>query len=185
MDDHADLAKSFDTLLAKKNEESRQGAIERMKQLGLAPKQAAASTGTAPAGQAQPAGYQHPRFARNPYDDVLSKQFADQPKSLVEHQNQTSTLEDNGGVAQPHFNPYPNAIHQKVVQPYHVPEPITSDLQPLQKIEEPKPTKPLTQTVSPDIMRLARNNDLSISAIAHEAQRLQEGDEGEVVIKLH
>jgi hypothetical protein len=34
-------------------------------------------------------------------------------------------------------------------------------------------------------MRLANNNDLSISAIAHEAHRLQEGDEGEVVISLH
>jgi hypothetical protein len=53
------------------------------------------------------------------------------------------------------------------------------------KVEEPEPAKPLTQTVSPDIMRLASNNDLSISAIAHEAHRLQEGDEGEVVIKLH
>ena len=43
----------------------------------------------------------------------------------------------------------------------------------------------MTEPVSPDIMRLASNNDLSISAIAHEAHRLQEGDEGEVVITLH
>jgi hypothetical protein len=76
-------------------------------------------------------------------------------------------------------------MHQKVVAPYHIPEQTGHELKPLQKVEEPKPAKPLTQTVSPDIMRLASNNDLSISAIAHEAHRLEDGDEGEVVIKLH
>ena len=150
MDDHADLAKSFDTLLAKKNESS------------------------------QPAGATpHPTFAQNPYDDVLAKQFQQASPA------QAAPAEPSGGGTPPHFNPYPNAIHQKVVRPYHIPEPTSSDIKPLQKIEEPKPTRPLTRTVSPDIMRLANNNDLSISAIAHEAHRLQDGDEGEVVIKLH
>ena len=164
MDDHADLAKSFDTLLAKKNEASRQEAINRMKTIA-----------SQPAAPAQPAGVAHQNYANNPYDDVLTRQF-EQPAPA------SAPSEED---AAPHFNPYPTAIHQKVVEPYHVPTPSTPELKPLEKAEEPQPQKPLTQTVSPDIMRLASNNDLSISAIAHEAHRLQEGDEGEVVIKLH
>lgn len=166
MDDHADLAKSFDSLLAKKNESSRQQAIERMKQINAQP--------AAPAA-AQP-GVPHQDYANNPYDDVLSRQFQTAQPAAAAADDTTGS---------PHFNPYPTNMHQKVISPYHVPEPADTPLQPLQKAEAPQPAKPLTQTVSPDIMRLASNNDLSISAIAHEAHRLQEGDEGEVVINLH
>lgn len=173
MDDHADLAKSFDTLLAKKNEASRQQVMERMKQGGVQP--AASAT-------AQPGGVTHQDYANNPYDDVLERQFASAAPPAASATQPAAPAADDG--VAPRFNPYPT-IHQKVVQPYHVPEPTSTSLRPLQKAEEPKPQKPLTQTVSPDIMRLASNNDLSISAIAHEAHRLQEGDEGEVVIKLH
>lgn len=186
MDDHADLAKSFDTLLAKKNEQSRQEMLERMKQTSPPPQQAATAAAT-PATQPTPAtaaDYAHPKFARNPYDDVLSRQFS-QPQTDYPAAAPRTSDDSGGGATPPHFNPYPNSMHQKVVQPYHIPEPTTSGMQPLQKIDEPKPQKPLTQTVSPDIMRLANNNDLSISAIAHEAKRLQDGDEGEVVINLH
>lgn len=178
MDDHAELAKSFDTLLAKKNEASRQEAINRMK------------TGAAqPAAAPQPGGVAHQTYANNPYDDVLARQFQQGDASaaavsapVAAPADDTATTTD---LASPHFDPYPTAIHQKVISPYHVPAARSTALKPLQKAEEPKPTKPLTQTVSPDIMRLASNNDLSISAIAHEAHRLQDGDEGEVVIKLH
>ena len=177
MDDHADLAKSFDTLLAKKNEASRQQAISRMK-------------GTQPAAEPTPPNaVPHQAYANNPYDDVLTRQFQPQPAAAPATNapaptQQPATAQDDNTPA-PHFNPYPTAIHQKVIEPYHVPRPTSSPLKPLEKAEEPKPQKPLTQTVSPDIMRLASNNDLSISAIAHEAHRLQEGDEGEVVINLH
>lgn len=183
MDDHAELAKSFDSLLAKKNESSRQEVMERMKQTGV-PARAAAATST-PAAPAQPGSVAHQDYANNPYDDVLARQFpAGQPAAAAVAPTPPAPAADDNTPA-PRFNPYPTAIHQKVVSPYHVPEPTSSPLQPLQKAEEPKPAKPLTQTVSPDIIRLARNNDLSISAIAHEAHRLQDGDEGEVVIKLH
>jgi len=179
MDDHAELAKSFDTLLAKKNETSRQQVIDRMKTGGSQP---------APQTAAQSGGVAHQDYANNPYDDVLSRQF--QPGTTAAPAVPASTqpepaVSGSSDPASPHFNPYPTAIHQKVIEPYHVPTARTTALKPLQKIEEPAPTKPLTQTVSPDIMRLASNNDLSISAIAHEAHRLQDGDEGEVVIKLH
>lgn len=181
MDDHADLAKSFDTLLAKKNEASRQEAINKMKTVASQPAPTAPAALAGP-GPTQPGGIAHQDFANNPYDDVLARQFQPGATPTAEPSAPPATNEDENS---PRFNPYPSSIHQKVIEPYHVPTPRSSSLKPLEKAEEPKPEKPLTQTVSPDIMRLASNNDLSISAIAHEAHRLQDGDEGEVVIKLH
>ncbi len=180
MDDHAELAKSFDTLLAKKNEASRQEAINRMKTIATPP--AAAVQAAAPS---QPGGIAHQDYANNPYDDILTRQFQPGAAPAAPAPAPSPQPATSSDPASPHFNPYPSAIHQKVIEPYHVPTARSSALRPLQKVEEPVQTKPLTQTVSPDIMRLASNNDLSISAIAHEAHRLQEGDEGEVVIKLH
>ncbi|HRK40568.1 MAG TPA: PrgI family protein [Candidatus Saccharibacteria bacterium] len=79
-----------------------------------------------------------------------------------------------------HYNPYPNAMHQ------HVVEPGGKKAKPKQeRTEKAQPQKqPGADTVSPDIMRLANNNDLSISALSREAHRLENSDE-EVVIKLH
>ena len=78
------------------------------------------------------------------------------------------------------YNPYPSAIHQKVIAPAGPPKPAEQTLkaQPQTSSEEP---------VSPDIIRLATSKDLSISTIAREAERLQkkhlEEDE-EVVVSL-
>lgn len=94
---------------------------------------------------------------------------------------------DDTGVTAPHFNPYPSSMHQRVIQPMgskttddadqtQAPPPTTTQKTP--------PPKPVPNPVSPDIIRLANNDDLSISAIAHEAHRLSEKDD-EVVIKLH
>lgn len=42
-----------------------------------------------------------------------------------------------------------------------------------------------TESLSPDIIRLANNNDLSVAAIAREAERLSDkDDDDEVVISL-
>lgn len=84
------------------------------------------------------------------------------------------------------FSPYPSNMHQRVLSPEGK---LTQDQasaandQPVVP-EENKPSEtPGAMAVSPDIMRLANNNDLSISAIAREAQRLSEDDQ-EVVINL-
>jgi hypothetical protein len=75
----------------------------------------------------------------------------------------------DAGIVHPTFNPYPSSMHQKVILP---------------NSEKPKPAPaPMTPKVSPGIMRLATSSDgLSVAAIAHEAQRLEDK---EVVIKLH
>lgn len=74
------------------------------------------------------------------------------------------------------FNPYPSAIHQKIISP--------SETVPTQsaKTEEEKPQASSPETVSPDIIRLATSKDLSISTIAREAQRLRDKEAGEEVV---
>lgn len=82
-------------------------------------------------------------------------------------------------VQQIDYNPYPSSMHQQVIQPAQQPpqEPAQT---PAQAQAENQPS---SEVVSPDIMRLANNNDLSISAIANEAHRLADTDD-EVVISL-
>jgi hypothetical protein len=79
------------------------------------------------------------------------------------------------------YNPYPAAMHQAVINPLGS-----------TPVMQPQPPLPPTPTsapiVSPDIINLANNSDLSIETIAHEAQRIHEKEEKssseEVVISL-
>ncbi len=87
-------------------------------------------------------------------------------------------------MTQPTFNPYPSSMHQHVVDPYGSqpavqPAPV---VQPQALPVLPAPVIPSDERPSPDIMRLANNKDLSISAIAREAHRLE--DDEEVVVSL-
>jgi len=91
------------------------------------------------------------------------------------------------------YNPYPTSIHQAIVtplgeQPAIQPRPTPQPAPTPPPIETPPPTS--EKPVSPDIINLANNPDLSIETIAHEAQRIHqketEGDlaNDEVVISL-
>ena len=89
-------------------------------------------------------------------------------------------------VTDPHvtFNPYPTEIHQTVIQPLGAP----ARPQPVNQALAPVPVNTSEKQVSPDIISLASNPDLSIETIAHEAQRIKQreaelGDD-EVVISL-
>ena len=93
------------------------------------------------------------------------------------------------------FNPYPVSIHQSVIQPLELESQLSTP--------QPQPTAqatvlpqntvetPITaseKVISPDIINLASNTDLSIETIAREASRIQhKADEssGEVFISLH
>lgn len=81
------------------------------------------------------------------------------------------------------YNPYPEDIHQLIVQPLSVKDQITT--------EQPKtPANIVSSTsnkaVSADIINLASNKDLSVETIAHEANRISKKQEvnNEVVISL-
>lgn len=86
------------------------------------------------------------------------------------------------------FNPYPSAMHQKVVSPSTpagtVGQPLAAPKQ--QAPAEKQAQAPSEEAVSPDIMRLATNKDLSISTIAREAERINKKhlEDEEVVVSL-
>lgn len=93
-----------------------------------------------------------------------------------------------------HFNPYPT-IHQSVVQPLGAtnqttttpPTPMADDSTQAQIQNQPAQSSESTSetTVSPDIIKLVNNSDLSIETIAREAHRIQDkNDDEEVVISL-
>lgn len=80
------------------------------------------------------------------------------------------------------FNPYPSLMKQHVVEPDYKPAtPPTDNTASSSQAQAEK--QPGATTVSPDIMNLANNNDLSISALSREARRLED-DDNEVVISL-
>lgn len=85
------------------------------------------------------------------------------------------------------YNPYPNSMHQRILNPASTsaPAPQSQVVTPAPTPPAQKPTEqPSAQAVSPDIIRLANNNDLSISTLAHEAHRLMnEGDEVEISLR--
>lgn len=81
------------------------------------------------------------------------------------------------------YNPYPSSMHQKVIQPmgeekHSTPVAVPKPVQ--------KPAAPaMTQPVAPGIISLASNKNLTVSALAREANRLETKNGSEVVIKLH
>lgn len=156
LDEDAALAQSFATKIAQKDQERRAQVMTQMRQ---AAKQ--------PPAQQQPA---------------VQPPTTDTPQDT---QQQTAPPADD--TTAPHFNPYPNAMHQRVIQPLGAQA--TTQQQPAKDKNaqaKQQPAAPaVPQPVSPDIIRLANNDDLSISAIAHEAHRLADKSGEEVVINLH
>lgn len=122
--------------------------------------------------QAPPEPRPVPPQVPNPYESIPSPQQPTDPQLT--------------------YNPYPTSIHQAVVTPMSerpalVTAPQAAPATP-KPPEVPEPTS--EKPVSPDIINLANNPDLSIETIAHEAQRIhQKEEEGrladeEVVISL-
>lgn len=101
------------------------------------------------------------------------------------------------------YDPYPNNIHQSVispidgtnssatVQPKTQAPSATINQSAVAQNSNPETVEPNITTsakqVSPDIINLANNSDLSIETIAHEAQRINDknkSEDGEVMITL-
>lgn len=135
LDEDAELSRSLEMLIAKKDQERRDAAIAQMQHAAAAPKT-------------------------------------------------TKTTNDDVSIKGIHYNPYPSSMHQKVVQPLSATTPKKEVKKTTKTPTTPAATN-MTPAVSPDIIRLANNDDLSISALAHEAHRIEEKDDDEVVIKLH
>lgn len=167
LDEGSGIAQSFDQRIAV-TDNARLSAVRQ--QFQTAVQQPSPQTPPTPQPQAQP---------------VLVT-----PSTPVVSPVQTTSQDTAQGVTEPlpdlpHYNPYPESMRQHVINPTSTPPatqaPVATAPDPTQAQAENQPSG---EVVSPDIMRLANNNDLSISAIAREAHRLKNEDDQEVVISL-
>jgi len=178
LDANSGVAQSFDSMINQADLKRRQEVVQRMHQ---PPQQPPA----APPMVAAP-----PVF--NPYANLTPT-----PAPTLDEPHLT-------------YNPYPDSIHQSVVTPLGEQPPTQPQAQPQPQPQIPAPIQtpapqmtppaaepvaannPETATsekpVSPDIISLANNSDLSIETIAHEANRIHQKEEQlpeeEVVISL-
>ncbi len=82
----------------------------------------------------------------------------------------------------PSFDPYPT-MHQRVLTPEgELEDPSDTQAPQVASLTAIPTAAPVPTPVSPDILKLANNNELSISAIAHEAHRLQDQNDGHEVV---
>jgi hypothetical protein len=200
------VARTFDTMINKSDVRHRQEVLDRMHQSQFSPEvPVPAPQYTAPSLADPYATFGAPTQPPSLPSDPSVFAAPEPPVNTVSSFRQPAVDEP----PQPHvsFNPYPNSMHQSVVsplsqQPVNNPQQYTQQAVPPQQqratapqyptspppapVIQPEPITTSKKLVSPDIMNLANNTDLSIETIAHEANRIrqQEEDANEVVISL-
>lgn len=159
LDTSSQIGQSFDTMIQQTNTRLRQEAVDRM----YSP-------------QAAPA----PQPLRASPSPIHVPGPADPYANLSGMQNNPS---------QPIYNPYPTSIRQSVVQPLNSTHHASQHVDPSDDSAAVAPSQSESTSekpLSPDIINLANNKDLSIETIAREAHRIEEKQElaEEVVISL-
>ena len=169
LDSNTPVSQNIDHMIDEADNRRRQEMINRMHQVPAAP----------------PAATPTPQVI-NPYDTFLSQQptnpgipTEDTFVTMPAPQAPQAAADDTSV----HFNPYPADIRQSVIRPLSE--------QPV-KQAAPAPAVPAPSTsvkpVSPDIINLANQHDLSIETMAREANRIKQKEaklsEDEVVISL-
>jgi len=176
LDESGGIAQSFDSMISRADAQRRNEMVERMRSMPAEP-------------VAPPPSTPMPSVP-DPYASLSTPQQPAVQPTPVEVPAPEPHLD---------YNPYPTSIHQTVINPLgEVPQ------APAPVIPAPQPTVPVAPAaapvqnntaqptsntvVSPDIISLANNSDLSIETIAHEANRIHEKEKGlpedEVVISL-
>lgn len=195
LDESGGIAQNFNTMINAANTKHHEEMIERMHH----PVDQLSSLGASQQVIIPPPNDPYAIFTQNSNttSSSMSQQQLPSQMSIVPSTSINDTPE-------PHlsYSPYPNSMHQSVVQPLsdqplvqprESPQPQTPVAAPVSAPEQtqPNPTQTTTSinTISPDIINLANNSDLSIETIAHEAKRIQDREakalENEVVISLH
>ena len=172
LDNNAPVSQNIDHMIDEADSRRRQEMINRMHQ---APAAAPTPATAAPT-------------ITNPYDTFLNQQPATQPiedtfVAMPTPQAPQAAADDTSV----HFDPYPADIRQTVIRPL-AEQPVTQQA----TVATPPPTAPTPSTsvkpVSPDIINLANQHDLSIETMAREANRIRQKEaklsEDEVVISL-
>ena len=175
LDDTTGIGHVFETKLDQADEQRHRDMIERVRTQSATPP---ADVAPPPVSAAQPFTPQAP--VADPYANYAALSPAamlgqTSPVAQAQVAPAPQPIQDEPNVT---FNPYPN-MHQSVIAP--IDEPAAP--QPQQQV----PEKPIEKPVSPDIINLANNPDLSVETIAREANRIHEKEklsEDEVVISL-
>jgi len=157
LDSNNSVSQSIDYMIEKNDTKHRQEMLARMH---------------------QPASITPAQPLVNPYNNLATPTISQAP---VAPPVATPVTQPDPQVQ---FNPYPTSIHQFVVQPISEQ---TVPAQPPQPVQPPAPVTTSENVVSPDIINLANQHDLSIETIAREAKRLHDKQDtsDEVVISLH
>lgn len=165
LDDNGGISHTFDTMITQSDERRRQEMVSRMHSAAVQP----------PAQAPQQAPYIPP--IADPYAALPAQPVIPTATPIAPDPSVT-------------FNPYPTEIHQAVINPLGAPtpalQPVQSTQAAIQRTDAPITTS--EKEVSPDIINLASNSDLSIETIQREANRIQKKhdleDGGEVFISL-
>lgn len=171
LDDTMGVGQAFETKLDQADARRHQEMLDRVRNQSAS---VTADVVPPPAGVTQPVMPSVP--VADPYAQ-LSNPVANQPSVAAQPAADDPSLH----VA---FNPYP-AMHQSVISPSG-PKP-AAVAAPVKTPTETEAEKPSEKPLSPDIINLANNPDLSVETIAREANRIHEKEklsEDEVVISL-
>jgi len=174
LDRNSGVAQSFDTMINQSTTKRRDELVQRMQYQQPQPQEKLYTT---------------PPPLQDPYT-TLQNPSTPQPDPNI----------------QVNYDPYPNAIHQRVISPIGEEPPQPELQQPIEPTPpasqeytspeaavaqayqpENQPASTSNEVVSPDIINLANNSDLSIETLAHEANRIhqkEESSDDEVVISL-
>lgn len=175
LDEDMPVARALDTMIDRTNDAYKSTLREQFQQAAQAP---APSNQPAPASQpptasSQPQQNTTPSPAPDPPTNIDYDPYPDMHQHVIapagaSHQSSVISNQQRSGA---------QAVTQKTN------DPVITDHRPLVTDHSVQDTS--LERVSPDIIRLATNNDLSISAIANEAHRLEERGDEEVVVNLH
>lgn len=195
LDDNATISQNLDYMISQSNQRRHDEMLNRFQQSAATPTQTGPDLASG--------GSLTPPPLPGPYATLTPTQQPS-PQSV-----EPSVFDQ---APSPQYNPYPTSMNQSVIQPLSeqpapqpqaqpqpqpqlVAQPAPAPSSPAEYTEPapqpiPEPTEPEPDTsakvVSPDIIKLANNADLSIETIAREANRInkKEEDENEVVISL-
>lgn len=194
LDENTNISRTFDTMIDKTTDEYKNSLREQFQQKIAQPAPQASDSNQWSAASDQ--AIQRPQSG-TPEPQRPQSFSTNYPSQYAQANDDTDSDDQNS----PHldYDPYPASMHQRVLNPiddgdesHQTTGDTRRQLQPAPAVfsqnakttsYQPLATSP--EPISPDIMRLANNNDLSISAIANEAHRLENRENEEVVINLH
>lgn len=174
-DEYGDVAQNFDTMIDKADVARRQSLINQMHNPQAATQTMPTQSTVTPGQTMTPAQSVAPTAQQSPPPI--------QPGTVPASQSF-----DNSSESTPvSFNPYPVSMQQHVINPAGTTPPTPPQAPaPALPTAQPEPDNTTSEKpLSPAIINLANNNDLSVETIAREAQRIEAKEKNdEVIISL-